>query len=849
MARLASLFDRALLLPRAARAAFASAACGGDDELRRELGSLLEAHESSGDYFDDLAKEVIAPASTALAAKADGDLRGELAAALEGRYRIERELGGGAMSRVFLAEEVELGRRVVIKVLPPELAATVSGERFRREIQLAARLQHPHIVPLLTAEAGGRLLYYTMPLVAGESLRERLLREGALPVADASRIWRDVLDALAYAHARGVVHRDVKPGNILLDERHALVADFGIAGAIEAAAGEAEATSPGLALGTPAYMAPEQVAGDPGADHRVDLYAAGLVMYEMLEGRAPFYGGSARDLLTARLSGAPAPIARAECPPALAALVMRCLARAPEERPGSADELLSALDALPVAAPRRRSWRRRSLAALAAMSAAVVALGVQAARRPPESAAAPASPPPSLAVLPLSNLSAAEEDAPLADGMTEELIAMLGREGALRVVASTSVRALQGRQLEARQIAESLRVTHLLEGALQKVGTRLRMQLRLVDAREGSTRWSATYDREIGDVFAVQDEIARAVAGELDVRLGAGQARSARRRPTPSIAAYEWYLRGVQAARSRGAGGRLQAVEYLQRAIAADSGFAAAYARLVWLYMNEGGDQPGDHWTWYRRAESAATKAVALDGELADAHSALGWSRLTNRDWAGAEAALTRAVALDPAAYRAYEGLARLYMLTGRPGEQLAAAQRGMDLDPYSIQAARELALAYNMNDRCDETLELLRPLMELDPPARVAGVIRGQCFARKEMWPEAIAEFRWAGVPGGARAAHGFLGYALARGGQEEEARRILSDLLEGRAHSHGAFGIALVYTGLRDYDRAFVWLEKAIEENSYRDYIMDPLFHDLHRDPRFDRLGVFGRPPRQNP
>jgi adenylate cyclase len=257
----------------------------------------------------------------------------------------------------------------------------------------------------------------------------------------------------------------------------------------------------------------------------------------------------------------------------------------------------------------------------------------------------------------------------------------------------------------------------------------------------------------------------------------------------------------------------------------------------VWVYLNEAGSRPGDYRAWRSRAEAAALKAVALDDSLADAHSALGWARMLG-DWSAAETELRRAIALDPAAYRGYEGLARLYMFTGRPAEQLAAARRGLELDPFSVSAAREMALALSTNNRCDEALELLRPLKDLTPPAGVAGVVRGQCYARKQMWPEAIGELRWAMETSDARTALAFLGYALARGGRRAEAHGILADLLAGRKHSHGAFGIALVYAGLRDYDRAFAWLEKAMEEGSWRPYIMDPLFEDLHRDPRFDRI-----------
>ena len=836
MARLAELFDRALAIPPSERAAFVRKVCADDDDLRQELTSLLDASDASTDAFDDLAA-IVSPALTAIASSA---LRTELEAALEGRYRIERELGGGAMSRVFLAEEIKLSRKIVIKVLPPELAVTISGERFRREIQLAAQLQHPHIVPLLTSDSTGRLLYYTMPFIAGESLRTRLKREGALPLRDAVKIWRDVLDALAHAHARRVVHRDIKPANVLLGDRNAWVTDFGIARAIEAAAGDAEATAPGLAIGTPAYMAPEQVTGGPEADHRVDIYAAALVMYEMLEGRLPFAGSSPHELVAARLANDPLPIARADCPPALAAMVLRCLSRQPADRPGSAEALLAQIETVgsgpgATAARQRLVSARLILASgLAALGVTAAALGVRHLRRNLVETAAASSP--SIAVLPLASTGLVAGDTALANGMTEELISSLGKGGRLRVIASTSVLALQSRHLDVRQIAESLRVSHVLEGSLQKIGSKLRMQVRLVDARDGLTRWSETYDRETGDILAVQDDIAHAVAGELDVRLAAGESRSTPpRRYTSNIVAYQWYLQGKSERRNS------DALEAFQKAIAADSNFAPAYARITWAYLNQPGTVPGDYPVWRARAEQAARRALALDETLAEARSALGWVlSATDGALSAAEAELKRAVAIEPTVYRGYEGLARLYALTGRPAEQLAAARRGLDVDPYSVQAIREMALALNMNGRCDETLELLRPLKELSPPAGLAGLIRGLCYGRKQMWPEAIAEFRWAHETG-ARAALGLLGYALARGGSRDEALNILSDLLAGRQYSHGAFGIALVYTGLRDYDRAFAWLYKAAEEGSSRVYIVDPLFEDLHRDPRWDRTRVF--------
>jgi len=276
------------------------------------------------------------------------DLAERLQAVLGDSYHIERELGGGGMSHVFLAREAALGRSVVIKVLPPEMAAGVNIERFRREIQLVASLQHPHIVPVLATGQSGDLFYYTMPLVEGESLRAKLAREGELPVGDAIRILRDVVDALAYAHARGVVHRDIKPDNVLISGQHALVTDFGVAKAVSAASTSSTLTSLGVALGTPAYMAPEQAAADPNVDHRADLYAVGAMAYEMLCGRPPFSGMSPQQVLAAHVTLPPAPISaqRASVPPALNALVMRCLEKKPADRVQSAAEMLTQLQAM-----------------------------------------------------------------------------------------------------------------------------------------------------------------------------------------------------------------------------------------------------------------------------------------------------------------------------------------------------------------------------------------------------------------------------------------------------------------------------------------------------------------------
>jgi eukaryotic-like serine/threonine-protein kinase len=687
------------------------------------------------------------------------------------------------------------------------------------------------------------VLFYVMPYVEGETLRARLSRSGSLSVADSVAIWRDLLDALAAAHRGGIVHCDIKPENILLSGRNALVVDFGIARAVKAAAEDADPVTPGVTVGTPAYMAPEQVFNARETDHRVDIYAAGLVMYEMLAGRSPFSGLGVRETLTAQRERIPSSLARADVSPKLSHLIKQCIAKEPGLRPATADAVLAELDDVVGGTARARS---RTFALAAAAGVAVIAIvtiaAVFASQRGPAvndevAAIAADSARPSLVVLPLIDLSSDKADASLVQGMTEELIGNLSRNPNLRVIGNAS---LDGTRRSARAIADSVNVSNVLEGSLQKIGSRLRMWMRLIDTRDGSTRWSQVYDRDMKNVFAMQDEVTRSVSAELDARLRPGARRVTPSRYTPNISAYEWYLRGMDVSLMRTDSGTRRGIDYFNRAIQADSGFAAAYAGLTRLYLQTGASSP-EHRTWLARAESAAVKAISLDDSLAEGHAALGWVLGGMGRFSAAESELKLALALNPAAPRAHEGLARIYMEQGRPAEQLEEAKRGLASDPFSHSAIREMGLALNMNRRCDESLELLAPLKKLNPPAGIAGVISGQCYLYKRMWPEAIAELRWTVANAHANIAPAFLGYALARGGHPEEARKILADLLANRTYSRGPVGIAIVYAGLKDYDRAFEWLEKAAEQGRTTQYIFDPMFADLHRDPRFARLNFY--------
>ena len=506
------------------------------------------------------------------------------------------------MSRVFLAEEVRFGRKVVIKLLPADFAGTINAERFEREIQVVARLQHPNILPLLTAGEAGGFLYYTMPFVEGESLRERIRREGRLPVTDSLRIASEVADALACAHRGGVVHRDIKPENILLSAGHAVVADFGIAKAIAASrttttrpSDEASLTQVGTSLGTPAYMSPEQAAGEEDLDGRTDIYSLGCTLYEMLAGCQPFTGPSAAAVIAKRFTQSPTSLRTLNNAISVDAerLIARAMEREPSDRFGTADELLLALSAA-VASP---------------------------------SGAGHSDDKPSVAVLPFANLSANADDEYFSDGMTDEVINTLSHLADIRVAARTSSFAFKGQRVDLRDIARKLGVQTILEGSVRRAGSRVRISVQLVGAADGLHVWSDRYDRELADVFALQDEIAHAIGQALKRELGRGSTDSTPKEIAPkpadrairgpvNPAAYDIYLRGRFLFEQHSA---LDAIAYFERAIAIDPSFAQAHTGYAWANMLAANLNMLPARTAFPRAREAADRALALEPEQPEA--------------------------------------------------------------------------------------------------------------------------------------------------------------------------------------------------------------------------------------
>ena len=465
--------------------------------------------------------------------------------ALADRYAIEREIGSGGMATVYLAEDLKHHRQVAVKVLRPELAAALGSERFLREIEVTAGLTHPHILPLFDSGEADGFLYYVMPHIAGESLRQRLNRVTQLPIDQALTIAQQVASALDFAHRHEVVHRDIKPENILLTEGEALVADFGIALAVTAAGGE-RLTETGLSLGTPAYMSPEQVAGDHVIDGRSDVYSLACVLYEMLAGNPPFTGASPQVVLARHITDPLPPIttARSSVPESLAAVLGKALGKARADRFESAQAFSAAL-----------------------------------AEKPKEVEPDTKS----IAVLPFANLSADRENEYFSDGLAEDIIDALAQVPELRVMARTSAFAFRGKEQDVRRIGAELNVAHILEGSVRRAGNRLRVTAQLVEVSDGYHLWSQRFDREMTDVFAIQDEISQAIVEKLQLRLVPD--RPLVKRYTENLAAYDLCLKARHHLLKMTQEGREAGRQYCEQAIALDRNCAQAHVVLAESYL------------------------------------------------------------------------------------------------------------------------------------------------------------------------------------------------------------------------------------------------------------------------
>ena len=757
------------------------------------------------------------------------------------------------MATVYLARDLKHDRLVAIKVLRSDFTASVGSGRFLREIRTAAQLQHPHILPLHDSGETNGLLYYVMPFVEGESLRDRLSREHQLPLDEALRITRDVGDALAYAHGRGVVHRDIKPENILLSRSsgeaggHALVADFGIA--LAASTTDETLTQAGIAVGTPAYMSPEQASADRAIDGRSDVYSLGCVLYEMLVGHAPFLGATAQEVLARHLRDPLPPLrtVRPELSGAVERAVQTALAKSPADRYPTASAFTRALAPAAVASTTTsRSFVMRGL--LVVVGVAVLGGGSYVALTRPRAAAAPAAVASdsalSIAVLPFENIGGDPANEPFSDGVAEDLTTELRKVGRLNVKSRTSAFSFKGQDMTALDIGRRLGARYVMTGSVQLDRTRRRVNAQLIDVATGDEVWSDKYDSDARaeDAFAVQDTITRAIVASLRLTLSATESAMLERRSTTDREAHELYLQGRYFFEKRDGASVARARDYFEQAIRRDSSYARAWAGLSDAYSHSATFGYASPNSVYERAKDAALRALALDSLLVEGHVARGFvAQFLERDYATAGRSFDRAIELDPRYAPAHQFRGWYLIAAGRPEEAIEKMRAAVQLDPFSLVINARLATMLHYGRRFEEALTQAQHTLDLDSTffhgraekAR-ALIVLGRCAEAlaiiEQDPPQLAAPFR------------GQRGSAFARCGQRDKAlaevERLYAEAASGRYVTHYAF--ASIHAALGNRDQALRELELAVDERAWTLWALplEPDFDAFRSDPRFVRL-----------
>jgi len=770
-----------------------------------------------------------------------------LSTALADRYKIERELGRGGMAVVYLAEDLKHHRRVAIKVLRPELSAIVGSERFLREIEIAATLQHPHILPLFDSgqvtaghpersEGPQSFLYYVMPFVEGESLRERLTRETQLPLETALQITREIGSALQYAHEHGVVHRDIKPENVMLSGGHAVVADFGIARALHAANGE-QLTLTGMVVGTPQYMSPEQASGEK-VDGRSDQYSLGCALYEMLSGMPPFVGPTPLAVL-ARHSAEPVPSLRAvrqSVPLGVEAAIMRAMAKRPEDRFPSIREFLSALEAQQIAAfvPAQSRGRSRRVAEIAAGLLLGVALWWLTIGRLAHSTPGGVT---AIAVLPFLDLGGSPDTTYLGLGMTDGLIADLAEVGSLKVISRSSGATAQGAARSLADLSSELGVQAVVQGWIGRIADTVRVRLRFLHAPDSTTLFAKDYQRRLGELPDLQREIATALTGSISASVkGSEQSRLAVRGEVEQRA-YEAFLRGrfyleqeeLELARAQ-----------FEQASRITPDWAPPYVGMANYYTSLPFYSDVPPAVVLPKARAALVHALQLDESLAEAHAVNAYIRAYYEwDWRAAEQEFRRALELRPNYADAYFSYSRFLASRRRFDEAIAQLGHALELDPLSLSLQTNRSLLDYFAGRYDKAKQGLMEVLKSDSTDRLSRWGLALVAEQQGRVDEAIAILERLG--GTSLNTKSSLGHAYGLAGRARQARNVLRVLQTAAERSYvPSYFFALVHAGLGERDQALRYLEKAYEERStVLAYVqIDPRLASLRAEPRFVAL-----------
>jgi eukaryotic-like serine/threonine-protein kinase len=722
-------------------------------------------------------------------------------------YRIIEKIGVGGMGEVYLAEDTSLNRNVALKFLSPYLCQDPDCRaRFEREAQAAAKLDHPNIVTVYeVGEFQGRP-FFSMQHVEGQSLKEELTGK-SLPLDRIFDIGIQVCEGLQAAHESGITHRDVKPSNILIDSHgRARLVDFGLA----SLAGSDQLTKIGSTMGTVGYMSPEQVRGEQ-VDRRSDLFSLGVVLYEMITGRQPFKGDN--DAATSRSTVAtePEPLARykSEVPDGFQTIVTKALAKDKDLRYQHVDDLLADMKGL----------RQQPLFQVRTKQ-------------------------PSIAVLSFANLSSDPEQEYFCDGMAEEIINALSHMEDLQVVARTSALSFKGQAIDVREIGRILGVKTVLEGSVRRSGNRLRITTQLVDVASGYHLWSEKFDRDLEDIFVIQDEISLAVVENLKVRLQIGDETRLAKRHTDDPVAYGLYLKGRYFWNKRSEEGNKKAISLFEQAIQVDSGYAPAYAGLADCYIMLGYYDILPPKEAFPVAKAAAEKAIGFDGSLAEAHTSLASVRLYyDWDWEGSEREFKDAIKFNPGYSTAYQWYAEYLAFMGRYDESIDMGKRSLELDPLSPIIASNLAGFYWIAGQYDTAIEEYRKTLEMDSNLAVARIYLSLTYTAVEQYDKAIAECqKGIDLSGGEDSPHqGILGAIYGLAGKIDKGQQLLDRVIAlSKDRYISPFQIATTYLALGQKESAFKWLDRAYTERDHWivSVKVNPLFRSLRADAKFVEL-----------